>query len=266
MQAEFDPVLAYPDVVAEVLRRVGRDLGVEVTDADAAEFGAAVGDWPPFGDSGPALRCLAASYELIIVSNVDRASFARSASQLGVDFDRVITAEDVGSYKPALGHFDELMATTTGSLCHVAQSLFHDIEPATKLGLPTVWIDRRANRGTSGSGATPRCRRGVTDVAVHVDGRLRCRRSRLGEHVFDTVSIRDELRAVRVDRAVGPGALGSFHIVAERYGAAASYRMELASIPDAWPGAHDAASQIARYFAALFDAELVESGLASRRK
>ena len=67
---------------------------------------------------------------------------------------------------------------------------------------------------------------------------------------------------VRVDRIVGPGGMGAFHIIAERYSAARSFRMELATLPDSWPGAHDAATRVAQYFADLFEADLVKSGLA----
>ena len=102
-----------------------------------------------------ALQRLASRYRLVIVSNVDRVSFAASNEHLGVAFDLIITAEDVGSYKPAPGHFESLCAnvTPTNRLLHVAQSLYHDHGPAVAAGLRTVWIDRSG--GSSGGGATP---------------------------------------------------------------------------------------------------------------
>ena len=141
------------------LRRLATSLDLDASDAECAEFGASVAAWPAFADTALALRRLKERYRLIIVSNVDRASFARSNRRLGVEFDLVITAEDVGSYKPALGHFDTLferlptLGVERSELLHVAQSLFHDHEPARRLGLPSVWIDRRHDR--DGSGATP---------------------------------------------------------------------------------------------------------------
>jgi putative hydrolase of the HAD superfamily len=96
---------------------------------------------------------------LIIVSNVDRASFAASNRRLGVTFDKIITAEDVGAYKPRAPHFEALfgglseMGLDRKDLLHVAQSLFHDHEPAQRYGLPSVWIDRGRDR--THSGATP---------------------------------------------------------------------------------------------------------------
>ena len=87
------PSTLYPEILARVLRRVGESAGVPVTDAQAAAFGASVGDWPVFRDSHDALAALKQTYELIILSNVDRASFRRSNDRLGVTFDRIITAE-----------------------------------------------------------------------------------------------------------------------------------------------------------------------------
>jgi 2-haloacid dehalogenase len=153
------PALAYPLVLAESLRRIGADLGVEVSDAEADEFGASVGDWPAFADSASALRRLHERYRLIILSNVDRASFARSNRRLGVTFDLVLTAEDIGSYKPNPANFDRLLADlgTLGverdQLLHVAQSLFHDHAPAQRIGLASVWIDRYGT--PAGTGASP---------------------------------------------------------------------------------------------------------------
>lgn len=178
------PQMRYPQVLAEAFRRIGRGLGIEVGDEEAEEFGGSVGGWPPFPDSAQALRELKARFRLAILSNVDRRSFALSSEKLGVEFDLVVTAEDVGSYKPDqrnfLALFDglESIGAERSSLLHVAQSLFHDHEPALALGLETVWIDRRAARG--GSGATPPPPIAVTPTwtfpsmaafAVAVDGR-----------------------------------------------------------------------------------------------
>ncbi len=153
------PTMPYPDVLAHALTRIAASLDLDAGDAECVEFGASVAAWPAFTDTAVALRRLQERFRLIIVSNVDRASFARSNRRLGVDFDLVITAEDVGSYKPAIGHFEALfeqlptLDVERGELLHVAQSLFHDHGPAQRLGLPSVWIDRRHDR--DGAGATP---------------------------------------------------------------------------------------------------------------
>jgi 2-haloacid dehalogenase len=158
VEAAF-PALRYPEVLGETLRRMAAELGHTATDDEAVEFGCSVPAWPAFADSAVTLRRLQRSFRLIILSNIDRTSFAGSARRLGVDFDLVITAEDVGSYKPNLRHFDAMFEQlpTLGlyrpDVLHVAQSLFHDHAPAQQLGLPSVWIDRRHDR--RGAGATP---------------------------------------------------------------------------------------------------------------
>jgi 2-haloalkanoic acid dehalogenase type II len=149
----------YPAILARSLRGLGRELGARVSDEDEAQIARSVPDWPAFPDSREALADLAGRYRLIILSNVDRESFAGSAKRLGVTFSSVITAQDVGSYKPSPRNFGALLAETDrlgvprGRLLHVAQSLFHDHVPAQRAGLPTVWINRRHDR--PGWGATP---------------------------------------------------------------------------------------------------------------
>ncbi len=159
-RAERDhPGELYPAILARSFRALGTRLGAEVTDADAQALAASVPDWPAFPDSRAALAELSRYYQLIILSNVDRRSFAASNERLGVTFEAVVTAEDVGSYKPAQANFDALLGTLAGlrvsgsKLLHVAQSLFHDHVPAKQAGLPTVWINRRHDR--PGWGATP---------------------------------------------------------------------------------------------------------------
>jgi 2-haloacid dehalogenase len=146
----------YRQVLAETLVAVGDRLGFEPTDAEKEAFGGSVGAWPPFPDAVRALKRLAERYGLAILSNVDDDLFAGSAEKLQVPFDHVITAQQVGSYKPAPGHFHEIL-TRTGipreRILHVAQSLFHDIAPARSQGFTTLWINRR--KGRPGSGATP---------------------------------------------------------------------------------------------------------------
>jgi putative hydrolase of the HAD superfamily len=149
----------YPEVLALAFRRTGETLGAPVSDAWAARLGDSVGDWPAFPDSPDALARLSRHYKLIILSNVHRAGFAASNQRLRGDFAAIITAEDVGAYKPAENHFRALDATLAelgvrrGALLHVAQSLFHDHVPAKREGLPSVWINRRHDR--PGWGATP---------------------------------------------------------------------------------------------------------------
>jgi 2-haloacid dehalogenase len=153
------PAEAYPEVLARGMRLLGENLGAEVTEEDAARLAHSVPDWPAFPDSHDALAALGGRFKLIILSNVDRASFAGSKARLGVEFTSIITAQDVGSYKPSPRNFEALASEAArlgirpGGLLHVAQSLFHDHVPAKRAGLPTVWIHRRHDQG--GWGATP---------------------------------------------------------------------------------------------------------------
>ena len=153
------PTALYPQILGEAMRSLGLALGIDAGAEEREKLAASVPDWPAFPDSQSALRALAERYKLVILSNVDRRSFAASNARLGVNFDAIITAQDVGSYKPDVRNFEALMRTVRllgvadGRLLHVAQSLFHDHVPARGLGLPTVWIDRRGER--AGWGATP---------------------------------------------------------------------------------------------------------------
>jgi len=153
VQAErFRP---YREVLGEVARRFGGELGFRPTEAEVDAFAGSVGAWPPFPDTVAALQELSRRYRLAIVSNVDDDLFADTARGLGVTFAEVVTAQQVGAYKPAPRHFDEVLrrlALPRQRVLHVAQSLFHDIAPARDLGFTCVWVNRRAGR--PGGGAT----------------------------------------------------------------------------------------------------------------
>jgi 2-haloacid dehalogenase len=159
-KAELEhPGELYRDILARSFRTLGDQVGASVTDEDAAALASSVPDWPAFEDSHDALSVLGERFKLIILSNVDRVSFAGSRARLGVEFTSVLTAEEIGSYKPSPRNFDALgvevqrLGIDRGRLLHVAQSLFHDHAPAKRAGLRTVWINRRHDR--PGWGATP---------------------------------------------------------------------------------------------------------------
>lgn len=154
--AEAGPYLPYRQVLARALRGVCAGLAVEPTDLETAGFSESVGDWPAFPDSAAALALLAQRYRLGVITNCDTDLFARSNEKLDVQFDWVITAEQLGSYKPDPRNFELALEQIGGPRArhlHVAQSLFHDHVPAQAMGLTTAWIDRR--QGRAGSGATP---------------------------------------------------------------------------------------------------------------
>jgi 2-haloacid dehalogenase len=160
------PTNLYPRILARAMRGFGTQLGVPVSDEEAESLAVSVPDWPAFADSAEALERLSRRYKLIILSNVDRASFASSNKRLGVTFTSILTAQDIGSYKPSARNFQALLREVErlrgaqGKLLHVAQSLFHDHVPAKAAGLPTVWINRRHDN--LGWGATPQPQANVT--------------------------------------------------------------------------------------------------------
>lgn len=154
------PDMIYSALLTEVHRRIAKEWSVGATEEDHLRFGASVPDWPAFPDSPEALAYLKQHYKLVILSNVDRASFAGSNRRLGVEFDAICTAQDIGSYKPDLANFEYMLrrladlGVARADILHTAQSLFHDHVPAKKMGLASAWIDRRHDQ--SGWGATPK--------------------------------------------------------------------------------------------------------------
>ena len=153
------PYQRYRDVLAVALRGIGEQLEIPVSDAQAREFGGSVGDWPAFPDSTEALQRLGTRFKLVPITNCDDDLFAASEKRLGVSFDLVVTAQQVGSYKPDTAGFraahariEQELGVPPDRVLHVAQSLFHDHVPAKSLGMTTVWIDRRDGRP---GGATP---------------------------------------------------------------------------------------------------------------
>ena len=149
-QQATTPTLPYPGILERVHRSLAEDFELETSAELDAAFGASVPSWPAFPDSADALLYLATRFDLVILSNVDRAGFAASNARLGVDFDAIYTAEDIGSYKPDLANFEYLLgrlATDLGhskaDVLHTAQSIRHDHVPARRIGLDNAWIDRQ---------------------------------------------------------------------------------------------------------------------------
>ena len=191
---EERPGARYSDLLAIVHARLAERFGVPADEDAAHAFGQSVGDWPAFPDSPDALRYLKRHFELIILSNVDRASFARSNERLGVEFDRVFTAEEIGSYKPDLRNFEYLLerlgenGLEKSDLLHVAQSLFHDHAPANRFGIASAWIDRRHEK--QGGGATK-----LPDPMPHFDFRFTSLEELAAAH-------RAELAEARLDASI----------------------------------------------------------------
>lgn len=156
------PSMLYPEILRYVHRDIANHFSLKTEDGLDDAFSQSVPYWPAFSDTAEALRILKKHYKLIILSNIDRKSFAASNRKLGVEFDGIYTAQDIGSYKPARANFQfmiEKMDRDFGikkeEILHTAQSLFHDHVPAQQFGLTSAWIDRQllAEQGKWGATA-----------------------------------------------------------------------------------------------------------------
>ena len=144
------PGMPYPEVLKRIHNRFALSHDLVTNEELDDSFGASVGRWPAFPDSVEALADLKKRYKLAILSNVDEAGFAASNEKLAVEFDAIYTAEKIGTYKPDVGNFSFLFTRLFAEqgiprerILHVAQSLYHDIQPAKMLGMDCVWIDRQ---------------------------------------------------------------------------------------------------------------------------
>jgi 2-haloacid dehalogenase len=154
-QIESGEYLPYRLVLQRVTQRLGSRLSFPLYEGEATALADSMRNWPPFPDTVEALKRLKSRYKLTIISNTDDDLFAETAKTLQVPFDYVITAQQVGSYKPSHRNFERAL-TVIGlpkeKILHCAQSVFHDIVPAKALGIANVWVNRRA--GKAGGGAT----------------------------------------------------------------------------------------------------------------
>jgi 2-haloalkanoic acid dehalogenase type II len=160
---EIEPVVqaeafrGYRDVLTETTRRVAARLDWTLPQSRASFLADSLPSWTPFPDTNRALERLAgAGHRLGILSNVDDDLLAGTRRHFTVSFESglIITAQHVKSYKPAAGHFETARARIGGARwLHAAQSYFHDIEPAGRLGIPSAWINRTGERPGQPSGA-----------------------------------------------------------------------------------------------------------------
>ena len=150
-QEEETPNANYRLILKLTYQKLCKKWGIEYKEEEGEEFGDSVGKWPAFEDSAKSLQYLKKFYRLVILSNIDKASFAQSNIKLEVEFDAIYTAEEIGSYKPNLNNFHYLLekegekGVKKEEILHTAQSLFHDHVPAKQLSFSTAWIDRNQN-------------------------------------------------------------------------------------------------------------------------
>jgi len=153
------PKSVYREILRETMKRIAARFSKTASAVQREALANSVGDWPVFADTPDSLKALKNWHKLMVVSNVDKVSFERTAPKLGVVLDGLVTAEEVGAYKPDKKMFERALqrAGELGAqeeeILHVAQSLYHDIVPAKALGWTTVWVDRRAGKP---GGASPK--------------------------------------------------------------------------------------------------------------
>lgn len=158
--------LPYRLVLRFVMTEMSLRFRFDASPSELDSLSESVADWAPFPDTVAALWKIRQTHKLAVISNVDDALFQHSERRIGVPFDWVITAQQAGSYKPSPQTFEfalKKIGQPRERVLHVAQSVYHDIVPARRMGLATVWVNRRV--GKPGSGATMAAE-GEPDVEV----------------------------------------------------------------------------------------------------
>ena len=151
----WTPTKKYNELLAVVYRRLAEEWSVDVSWEDCVAYGLSVRQWPAFDDTRPALAYLKQHFQLFVLTNTDNVSFSGSNARLGVHFDGIYTAEDIGSYKPADRNFTYMIdmlarrSIEKHEILHTAESMFHDHGPAnSRLTRPIRHpIPRRAFKG-----------------------------------------------------------------------------------------------------------------------
>ena len=163
---ETAPYRSYRDVLGETARRVAATLGWHLPTERTGFLAASLPGWQPFPDTNPALERLSRQFSLGILSNIDDDLLTATRRHLTVDFDLIVTAQQVKSYKPGLAHFNGAMARAAGKrLLHAAQSYFHDVVPTSKVALPVVWVNRKGDRVEPGGPIPTHEVRNLTELA-----------------------------------------------------------------------------------------------------
>ena len=144
-ELESGSYMLYSEILAEIVLRIADDLKISIDPAEKYILSEKFNEWLPFPDTVAALKDLKKDYQLAIISNVDDNLFEITNDILGVEFDFIVTAEQLQSYKPAEKNFIEAhkrFGLTDIETLHVAQSIYHDILPSNRLGLQNVWVNR----------------------------------------------------------------------------------------------------------------------------
>ena len=141
-----EPTKSYRDVMADALAELAGEEGRELSGDERDTLGRSLPSWRAFPEVPGALtEARERGWRLVILSNTDRDFIEASMRQIGIEFEFAIVASEIGSYKPAHGHWNAFYERTGADRAdhvHVAASVFHDIRPAFDLGIPSIWINR----------------------------------------------------------------------------------------------------------------------------
>jgi len=146
LEIEKEGYRKYKEVLGLGVRRLFEEKGIMLSSEEEKIFADSINTWPPFNETTEVLRKIKEKYKLAILSNIDEDLIKHSIKLIGVEFDGVITAEQVKSYKPSHGHWKRMMDVfkiPKENVLHVAASYVHDIVPAKELGFQAVWINRK---------------------------------------------------------------------------------------------------------------------------
>ena len=143
---EEETYKSYRDVLSGSVGRLSLKFGIRLSPGAAQKFAASVPDWPAFADTQEALKALGSmGYKRYILSNVDDDLLEETIARHGLEVDGFVSAQQVGSYKPGPGHWEEFLRRTgasKGDMLHVAQSIYHDVLPVAKMGISSAWVNR----------------------------------------------------------------------------------------------------------------------------
>lgn len=152
LEVEAEQYRKYHEILQLSAKKLFKQEGFDILNEDALVFADSIYNWQPFPETHDVLAQLKQKgYKLIILSNIDNEIVKKSIELMGIDFDGVVTAEEVGSYKPAHGHWEEMLKRFNAKkeeVLHVAASYIHDIIPAKEQGFNAIWINRNSEKST----------------------------------------------------------------------------------------------------------------------
>jgi len=144
------------ELYAEVLRRTALEIAKRIDwplePSRSGFLPDSVQRWPAFKETNTQLAKFKKKFQIGLVSNIDDKLLGQTRRHIPQDYDLVVTAQQVRSYKPDPAHFKECARRMGGKKgwVHVASSLYHDVEPCLKEKIPVIWVNRKKETLESG--------------------------------------------------------------------------------------------------------------------